>query len=81
MTDPKVHNIKRMAQTLLFLEEHNLRDYDELAAKAKSVSDRFAEITEQIACNTEALAFTKSMLPKTYEAYQNIITATVRGYK
>ena len=43
--------------------------------------EAFAEITEQIACNTEALAFTKSMLPKTYEAYQNIITATVRGYK
>ena len=42
----KVHNIKQMAQTLLFLEEHNLRDYDELASKAKSVSDRFAEITE-----------------------------------
>ena len=41
----KVHNIKQMAQTLLFLEEHNLRDYDELAAKAKSVSDRFAEIS------------------------------------
>lgn len=43
----KVHNIKQMAQTLLFLEEHNLRDYDELAAKAKYVSDRFAEITER----------------------------------
>lgn len=43
----KVHNIKQMAQTLLFLEEHNLRDYDELAAKAKSVSDRFAKITER----------------------------------
>lgn len=43
----KVHNIKQVAQTLLFLEEHNLRDYDELAAKAKSVSDRFAEITER----------------------------------
>ena len=43
----KVHNIKQMAQTLLFLEEHNLRDYDELAAKTKSVSDRFAEITER----------------------------------
>ena len=43
----KVHNIKQMAQTLLFLEEHNLRDYDELAAKAKSVSDRYAEISER----------------------------------
>ena len=29
----KVHNIKQMAQTLLFLEEHGLRDYDELSEK------------------------------------------------
>lgn len=43
----KVHNIKQMAQTLLFLEEHNLRDYDELAAKAKDVSAIFGEITER----------------------------------
>ena len=43
----KVHNIKQMAQTLLFLEEHNLRDYDELAAKAKDVSVIFGEITER----------------------------------
>ena len=43
----KVHNIKQMAQTLLFLEEHNLRDYDELAAKAKDVSTIFGEISER----------------------------------
>ena len=43
----KVHNIKQMAQTLLFLEEHNLRDYDELAAKAKDVSAIFGEISER----------------------------------
>ena len=43
----KVHNIKQMAQTLLFLEEHNLRDYDELAAMAKDVSTIFGEITER----------------------------------
>ena len=43
----KVHNIKQMAQTLLFLEEHGLRDYDELAEKARDVSARFAEITER----------------------------------
>ena len=43
----KVHNIKQMAQTLLFLEEHDLRDYDDLAAKAKSTSDRYGEITEK----------------------------------
>lgn len=43
----KVHNIKQMAQTLLFLEEHGLRDYDELAEKARNVSVRFAEITDR----------------------------------
>ena len=41
----KVHNIKQMAQTLLFLEEHGLREYEELAKKAQSASDRFGEIT------------------------------------
>ena len=43
----KVHNIKQIAQTLLFLEEHGLRDYVELAQKAKSASDRFGEISEK----------------------------------
>ncbi len=43
----KAHNIKQMAQTLLFLEEHNLRNYDELAAKAKDVSAIFGEISER----------------------------------
>ena len=43
----KVHNVKQMAQTLLFLEQHDLRDYEKLAEKAKAVSERFDEITER----------------------------------
>ena len=43
----KVHNIKQIAQTLMFLEEHGLRDYDELAAKASGASVRFGEITQR----------------------------------
>lgn len=43
----KVHNIKQMAQTLLFLEEHDLRDFEELTVKAKAASERFGEITEK----------------------------------
>lgn len=43
----KVHNIKQIAQTLMFLEEHGLRDYDELAAKASGASARFGEITQR----------------------------------
>lgn len=40
----KVHNIKQIAQTLLFLREHDLRDYEELAKRAQSSADRFNEI-------------------------------------
>ncbi len=43
----KVHNIKQMAQTLLFLEEYDLRDYDKLAEKAQEASARFGEITKR----------------------------------
>ncbi|MBP3295609.1 MAG: relaxase, partial [Lachnospiraceae bacterium] len=43
----KIHNIKQMAQTLLFLEEHNLRDYDKLAERAQAASTRFGEITKR----------------------------------
>ena len=43
----KVHNIKQIAQTLLFLEEHGIRDYEELAEKAKSAADAFNAITEK----------------------------------
>ena len=41
----KVHNVKQMAATLLFLQEHNLRDYDALAQKAAEASEKFGEIT------------------------------------
>ena len=41
----KVHNVKQMAATLLFLQEHNLRDYDALSQKAAEASEKFGEIT------------------------------------
>ncbi len=41
----KVHNVKQMAQTLLFLEQHDLRDYDKLSEIAASSSERFGQIT------------------------------------
>lgn len=40
--------------------------------------EAFAEITEQRICNPEALAYTKKMMPKTYEVYQNIIMNAAR---
>jgi hypothetical protein len=43
----RIHNVKQIAQTLLFLEEHDLRDYKKLEAKAQEVSGRFAEISKK----------------------------------
>ena len=43
----KVHNVKKMAQTLLFLEQHDMRDYDKLAEKASEASVKFGEISER----------------------------------
>ncbi len=43
----KVHNIKQMAQTLLFLEEHDLREYSKFEEKAKVTSEKFGEITQK----------------------------------
>ena len=41
----KVYNIKQMAQTLLFLQERDIRDYDELAKRAGETSENFNELT------------------------------------
>lgn len=44
----KVHNIKQISQTLIFLREKNVRDYDELAEKASQSSKRFGELSVEI---------------------------------
>ena len=43
----KVHNIKQMAQTLLFLEEHDLRDFDKLTEKVSEASTKFGDISKR----------------------------------
>ena len=44
----KVHNIKQMSQTLLFLQEQGIRDYDELARLATEASSNFGELSSSI---------------------------------
>lgn len=44
----KVHNIKQISQTLLFLQEHGIRDYDELKERASESSARFGELSAEI---------------------------------
>lgn len=43
-----LHNLKQMAQTVLYLEEHNLLDYDELTRRASSASAQFSELSNRI---------------------------------
>ena len=44
----KVFNLKQMAQTLNYLTENNLLEYDELAAKTSELVDRYDELSGKI---------------------------------
>ena len=44
----KVFNLKQAAQTLIFLQENDLTDYEKLEAKAAEATSLFNELTEQI---------------------------------
>lgn len=75
----KVFNVKQMAQTLLYLHEHGIRDYDTLAERTKSVVTRFNELsdrmkgdekrlTEIAALRTHIINYAKTA--DVYEAYK-----------
>ncbi len=44
----KVYNLKQMAQTVNYLREHGLLDYDDLVRKTSDASARFDELSEKI---------------------------------
>ena len=44
----KSFNLKQMAQTVLYLQEHNLLNYADLAEKADASSERFRKLSAQI---------------------------------
>ena len=44
----KSFNLKQMAQTVLYLQEHNLLDYKELSRKTDDATERFNSLTTQI---------------------------------
>ena len=44
----KVYNVKQVSKALLYLQEHGIRDYENLAQKAKGSSDRFHELSDSI---------------------------------
>ena len=44
----KSFNLKQMAQTVLYLQEHKLYDYEELSQKAEASKDQFNMLSNQI---------------------------------
>ncbi|HOO44082.1 MAG TPA: relaxase/mobilization nuclease domain-containing protein [Bacillota bacterium] len=44
----KVLNLKQMAQTINFLTENNITDYETLVEKTKAATDRYHELSQQI---------------------------------
>lgn len=44
----KVFNLKQMAQTINFLTENNIIDYETLVEKTKAATDRYHELSQQI---------------------------------
>jgi hypothetical protein len=52
----KVFNLKQMAQTLNYLTEHNLLEYDALAAKTALATARYNELSAQIKAAEKRLA-------------------------
>lgn len=44
----KVHNIKQISQTLIYLRDHDIRDMDELTKRASDSAIRFAEFSQTI---------------------------------
>lgn len=52
----KVFNLKQMAQTVNYLTEHSLLEYDALAAKTASAAARYNELSAQIKADEKRLA-------------------------
>ena len=51
-----LHNLKQMAQTVLYLEEHKLMDYAELSKRVSSASARFSELSDKIKAAEKRMA-------------------------
>lgn len=76
----KTFNLKQMAETVLYLQEHDLLYYPDLAKKANGLSDRFCELTAQIKAAEQRMAELSIMRTHiinyaktrdTYVAYRN----------
>ena len=73
------HNLKQMAKTLIFIQEHGLDDYNALKEKAMASMDRFNRLSENIRTLDEKL-ITNSELQKQIVTYSKT-RATYIAYR
>lgn len=52
----KVFNVKQMSKSILFLQEHGIRDYEDLLVITEKTKDHFNELTESIKRREERLS-------------------------
>ncbi|MDD3035471.1 MAG: hypothetical protein PHO93_00960, partial [Candidatus Saccharimonadaceae bacterium] len=75
----KVYNLKQMAQTVIYLQEHTLTDYNELAAKTAVATARFNELSMQIKAAEKRMA--ESAVLKTHIINYSKTRDVYAGYK
>jgi len=75
----KVYNLKMMAQTLQYLQENNLLEYEQLETKTAQAADRFHMLSAQIKTVETAMSANKELMGATVDYAK---TRTVfEGYK
>lgn len=52
----KSFNLKQMSQTMIYLQEHNLMNYNDLVSKSENASARFNELSAQIKSTEKRVA-------------------------
>ena len=58
----KVYNLKQMAAALMFLQEHQLTEYDQLAAQADGATERFHALAGKLRQTETDLAKTSGLM-------------------
>ena len=58
----KVYNLKQMAAALVYLREHNLMDYETMAASTEAAVDRFHRLSEELRETEEVLSKTADLM-------------------
>ena len=58
----KVYNLKQMAASLMFLQEHQLTEYDQLAAQADGAAQRFHALAGELRQTEADLAKTSALM-------------------